>query len=256
MGYQTNKIISKQGSDIIVCFFPIDRFLSKGFKKLFLDEPALFFSPYEMLVDHKVDLTKILPDNFFSASMVEEMRSALGCYLFNSKILSENSNETTPPPSESLNEATLSDYCRGKGKPKGEVVAALETLEKVSLNTICAVVDGVMSVDTTTLPAKIENVTINGEKAGNTWTVASGATNTITGTINGAYLTGATPVIQEAKADQIAKIEAVTDGSTDQALKVSFVLGKSLQSGDHLTFMAEKTTKDSKAAPVESAPFM
>src|SRR2546423_8328088 len=50
-GYQANKLIPKQGAEVIVCFFPIDRFLTPGFKKLFLRSPALFFAPLQMLVD-------------------------------------------------------------------------------------------------------------------------------------------------------------------------------------------------------------
>src|SRR5437667_5528563 len=42
-GFRANKVIPKEGSDVIVCFFPIDRFLTRGFRKLFLKSPALFF---------------------------------------------------------------------------------------------------------------------------------------------------------------------------------------------------------------------
>src|ERR1022692_3013096 len=50
-GFQTNKVISKQGSDIIVCFFPIDRFLTESYRKLFVKNPSVFFSPLEALVE-------------------------------------------------------------------------------------------------------------------------------------------------------------------------------------------------------------
>ena len=61
-GYQTNKVIPKQGAEVIVGFFPIDRFLTPGFKQLFLKSPALFFAPLQMLVDPKMkgDVNKLL----------------------------------------------------------------------------------------------------------------------------------------------------------------------------------------------------
>src|SRR5262249_46359290 len=53
-GYRTNRAIPKQGAEIIVAFFPIERFLTPGFKNLYLKSPALFFAPLQMLVDRKV----------------------------------------------------------------------------------------------------------------------------------------------------------------------------------------------------------
>ena len=114
-----------------------------------------------------------------------------------------------------------------------------------------------MTVDTTSIPAKIDKVVIDKETAQNTWTVTGSATGpTITGTITGSYLTSGTPVIQEAKDDQITNVQAVTEGSNDQTLKFSFVLGKNLSTDDHLTFVVQKATKDSKTAPVNSTPFL
>src|SRR5437870_3992739 len=54
-GFQANKVVPKQGSEVVVCFFPIDRFLTPGFRKLFLKSPALFFAPGLMLVDKAVE---------------------------------------------------------------------------------------------------------------------------------------------------------------------------------------------------------
>jgi hypothetical protein len=48
-GYQTNKIIGKDSSDIIVCFFPIDMFLSAPFRAVFVKSPGMFLSPYQIL---------------------------------------------------------------------------------------------------------------------------------------------------------------------------------------------------------------
>jgi hypothetical protein len=238
LGYQTNKVVSKQGSDIIVCFFPIDRFLTKGFREIFLKYPALFFAPYEMLVDMKVqgEVRKVLPKELLGATL-DDMSKALPCYFY--------LKETVPQTG-------------GTGCQIPDVTRrALDALGHVSLNTIRIVVDGVMTVDTTSIPAKIDKVVIDNETAQNTWTVTGSATGpTVKGTITGSYLTSGTPVIQEAKADQITNVQAITEGSNDQTLKFSFVLGKSLSAGDYLTFVVEKGTKDSKTAPVDSIPFL
>ena len=250
LGYQTNKVISKQGSDVIVCFFPIDRFLTRGFKKVFLDDPALFLSPFEMLVDRKIKMQAILPNNLFGSVTPDEMRAALPCYLFNS--------HTGPTPAEppSANQQTLATYCATNG-PSPNVVAALETLKHVSLNTIVVVIDGVMTVDTTALQPKIQSVTIDGEDTNATlWTGATAdKPATINGTIKGAYLTGAHPIIQGAKDLGISSVSVDGSASDDQTLRFSFQLTKPL-TVQQLTFVVEKPTKDSKTAPIDSTPYL
>jgi hypothetical protein len=280
LGYQTNKVVSKQGSDIIVCFFPIDRFLTPGFKAIFLKEPALFLSPYELLVDKNAREQIFSPRlPLHSAVNPAEMLKLLGvdpdklaealpCYLRvtrKEQLAGELAREKAKQTGASALEAESAAEQAAEQAAKREAlncgidektVRDLDTLGAVSLNTIRIVVDGVMTVDTTTMQAKIDKVTIDADTAENTWTVKSGETNTITGTITGSYLTGGTPVIQEATADKITKIQMVADGSSDQTLKFSFVLGQSLKPDDHLTFVVEKASKDSKAAPVESAPHL
>jgi len=53
-GFHTNKVISKQSGDILVAFFPIDRFLTPEIKKIFQESPAAFFVPAEGLSDAKL----------------------------------------------------------------------------------------------------------------------------------------------------------------------------------------------------------
>jgi hypothetical protein len=53
LAFRVNKVIPKESSDIVVAFFPIDRFLTPGFKEWFIKSPALFFAPYAMLLDPK-----------------------------------------------------------------------------------------------------------------------------------------------------------------------------------------------------------
>jgi hypothetical protein len=118
-GYQTNKVISKQGSDIIVCFFPIDRFLTPGFKKIFLYEPALLLSPYQVLLDRssrerifepRFNHVSVNPNDMLSELGVnnEEQRkhlaSVLPCFLTLSRAPSADS---TNPAANSPNDGTV-----------------------------------------------------------------------------------------------------------------------------------------------------
>lgn len=90
-GYQTNKVIPKQGAEVIVCFFPIDRFLTPGFKKLFLKSPALFFSPLQMLVDPALrpDANKLL-QGINQGLSVDTLAPLLPCYVEISNVLNPN----------------------------------------------------------------------------------------------------------------------------------------------------------------------
>lgn len=53
-GFRTNKVIPKASSDIIVAFFPIDRFITPGLKKIYLKSPAVFFLPALGALDNKL----------------------------------------------------------------------------------------------------------------------------------------------------------------------------------------------------------
>jgi len=50
-GFQVNKVVPKQSSDIVVAFFPIDRFLTPDLKSVFFSSPAAFFFPLGALAD-------------------------------------------------------------------------------------------------------------------------------------------------------------------------------------------------------------
>jgi hypothetical protein len=271
LGYQTNKVVGKQGSDIIVCFFPIDRFLTSGFRQIFLKEPALFFSPYELLLDKKVRERFFSPHGFhptvnpkdildaLGISKPNDLAKALPCYLDYKEQLGRD--ETKAAGQEESKTQDWAQELKSKkdtdcGKSlSAEKIRQLDALARVSLNTIHVVIDGVMSVATASLPAKIESVEFDNEKTNSTlWTDTS---KPLTGTIKGAYLTGGVPKIQNSDSLGIENLVAVTDGSTDQALKFSFKLKKAIDDGTQLTFTVGKTAKDSTGAQTtsDSTPF-
>jgi len=125
VGFQVNKVIPKDSSDIIVAFFPIDRFLTPGLKKLFLKSPALFFAPGALALDPEArkalePLVKQLGVNFDLKSLPED-------YIAN------NPNST-----------------------------AVKFLNKLSLNNVRVVVGGILTVDVNTVPATVSSVTMDG----------------------------------------------------------------------------------------------
>jgi hypothetical protein len=261
VGYQTNKVIPKQGSDIIVGFFPIDRFLTPSFRKLFKNSPSVFFNPFEALVD--ADLQQTILDALPSGLVGKDpapLVKALPCYyryrakLAHQKAAAENVTPATTDDSI-VSEAALDRDCKCKLKDSNTVLA-LDLIAAMSLNNIRVVVDGVMTVETASLPAKIESVEFDNEKTNATlWTDTS---KPLTGTIKGSYLTSGTPQIQGVVKDSGASIVAVSDGSTDQALKFSLTLKSAIKDGAQITFVVEKTAKDASGAAkkVDSTPFI
>ena len=235
-GYKTNKVISKQGSDIIVCFFPIDRFLTPGFKKVYLKSPALFFSPFEMLVDTTVQpqIEKLLGREFFGVDL-QEMRNNLPCFMQWEKL-----NQQSPG---TLSSDPIIQTCKAGNRLRPEVILALETLKRVSLNTVRVVVDGVMSVETGAIPAKIESIAFDGGNDNPALWAEKGEKR---GTIKGAFLAGGLPRIEEATLLGITDLTSMAAGSTDQTLYFSLKLTRPIPAGRILTFVVEKRDKDGR----------
>jgi hypothetical protein len=61
-GFRDNKVIPQQSADIVIAFFPIDRFLTPTLRNIFLNSPALFFSPMLLALDPQSnkDVLKIM----------------------------------------------------------------------------------------------------------------------------------------------------------------------------------------------------
>jgi len=268
-GFQTNKVISKQGSDIIVCFFPIDRFLTESYRTLFVKNPSVFFSPLQALVDEKV-LKQVLervppgmlPEDRTAA--MQTLKDDVPCFLY--RLESEQKVQTTPekakPPSGAAaaapNTGQISSngtqtwvseaadrYCAGK--PSDHNTVLLNFISAMSLNRVHIVIDGVMSVETATLPAKVESINF---EDGTDWTDIDAAKK---GTITGAYLTGGVPEFENPDAVVITDVTAVADGSDDQNLHFSLRISKPLANRTKLTFWVEKKSKD--GSPVASPRF-
>jgi hypothetical protein len=126
-GFHTNKVIPKEASDIVVAFFPLDRFITPQLKKLFLRSPAVFFVPAAALVDQAV-----------RSQIIGVLQRLLGP----AQVRKDDSVETL-----------LSN-----SKIKG-------LLDGISLNKVRVKVGGILSVDVDTVPARIASVTFDNPAA-------------------------------------------------------------------------------------------
>ena len=282
-GYQANKVIPRQGAEVIVCFFPIDRFLTPGFKKLFLKSPALFFAPLQMLVDKKLkNEADGIIKGLDSSLSVEDLHKALPCYLRATRgslitpagddnsfaaLMDRNAAATCREEfgidlvddknKKSGKVLQVKDDAAGQGKFKKLLV--LDFISQMSLNNVSVTVDGVMTLDTTAIAAKIEAVAFDkvadcdGEKSPCFWSPEAGG-GVRTGTISGSYLTGGSLDIAEAGGLKIEDMKVIYEGSSDQQLRFSFKLTQGVPAGN-LTFKVNKS-KPVTNAPLESQPFV
>jgi hypothetical protein len=263
-GFQTNKVIPREGAEVIVCFFPIDRFLTPGFKKLFLKSPALFFSPLQMLVDKKLrkqadDILK----NINPSLSADTLNQLLPCYLhiankirFRSAAQEErNRDDLLVQLNQGADDTCFSAF--GLRSAGGKVSVsdqetfkkflAIDFISQMSLNTVSVTIDGVMTVDTTNIAARIDEVAFDrladcgDDRSLCFWanTAANGGVRT--GSVSGAYATGGTVAIAEANELGITELTTLGEGSTDQKLRFSFKLTKPIPPDTMLHFSINKT---------------
>jgi hypothetical protein len=300
VGFRTNTLVPKQAAEVIVCFFPIDRFLTPGLKKLFVKSPAVFFAPLQIVVDRSLekDVKQILGNDLglsledFGATagsgtdVLSEMRKRLPCYLRvmkHSQEIRANPEDTSVlgqiyqrGAEDCLGEFGLTERMTGTGKDAHKVIdldsnipdahkrlrsfMALDYIAQVSLNNVGVTVDGAMTVDTTTISAKIDDVALDAdEECGPDkecfWSVPPDGSVVRTGTIEGSYLTNGTVTISEQNALKITDVKVVSEGSTDQSLKFSFKLTESIPTGKRLTFRVTKP-KAGSTTTIDSPPFI
>jgi hypothetical protein len=194
LGFRSNKLIPKQGSDVVVCFFPIDRFLTPGFKKIFLKSPAAFFAPLSLLADPDPsmqkqldeavgDLIKGLNSKVSGLNLtVSQLRGAFTCYMtvrFNpddpafGPCLDEFGLERVQDPKTNeekfrvkVKRANGKELLDDNNRPipdpvefnKFRTYMVLEFIGSVSLNRVTITVDGVMTVDVNSIAGRIDGL--------------------------------------------------------------------------------------------------
>ena len=291
LGFRTNKLVPKESAEVVVCFFPIDRFLTPGFRKLFLKSPALFFAPLQMLVDPAVekDARALIGDllqegNTAQAANLtfENLKSGLQCYmkvrhpdperLGYDVCLAEMGLESYRDPRTNQEKVRVIVVRNDRGEVvldsnrKPQIVnklgfyqfLALDFIGNVSLNRVTVTVDGVMAVDVNTIPARVDEVVLNSVAdcgdAGNEcfWTNVTAGGGVRTGVIRGAYLKGATLKLAEQDALTITDLQIIEEQSTDDELRFSFKLNAPVRNQTKLHFTLTKPADRVDGRPLES----
>jgi len=205
-GFRANKVIPKESSDIVVAFFPIDRFITPELKKLFLASPAVFFVPAAALVDKTV-----------RAEIIGVLQRLVG--------------DAQVKSSDSVEGLLSNPKIRG-------------VLDGLSLNKVQIKVNGILSVDSASAPARIDSVKFDNPAL--PWD----AKGSITGVIEGSLLSGGQPAIVESKQYGIT-VQVVPDQSNSEQLRFLLLLSRAVPVGTVLHFHVTKAI-DSKA--VDSVP--
>jgi hypothetical protein len=260
VGFQVNKVIAKQSSDIVVAFFPIDRFLSPGLRQVFLQAPAVFFSPYAMLLDPKRPklVDKILNPILSQAAGTDEKDTcrekdkslcernkflghlpAIAAHVCDKLAAKKNpaNAAATDPLIDSLTDSEKKDLL------KACQIASL--LDRTSLNTVRVIVGGTMTVDVNKVPPQITDIQIDQDKDG---TAKWKKGDTLTGVIRGSFLSGATPSIT--KPENMLQAAAVGKDSTDTELHITVTPSQDL--GADTTTLTFQVSKKSDGTAVTS----
>jgi hypothetical protein len=227
LGFQVNKVIAKQSSDIVVAFFPIERFLTPDLKSIFISSPAVFFVPFAALADPTVsDRLKTYIDYIFTEEQLANMRGHLH------QVVAGDCSTLGP------NTVLAAGDTFEKAKRACETA---DLVNRLSLNVVRVTVGGTMNVDVNKVPAQITEVDIDQDKAGTaTWKKG----DTLAGEIFGSFLGGGTPTIT--KPENVGQVTAVTEGSSDTQLHFTIKMGEDLPAGTKtLTFQVSKKSDGS-----------
>jgi hypothetical protein len=239
-GFATNHVVPKGAGEVIVAFFPIDRFLTQGLREIFLKSPATFFVPGEALLDSKT--------SGYLASLI--CRSgALATESSADKVppeacASKSKGKSVADPDKVNGRISLALMRYEQNRTKAGSVTMNDTdmilvalLDKVSLNNIRVVVGGTMNVDVNAVPAVLDNVTFTPPTA---WTKGS----TLSGVINGSFLSDGAVSITDDAGTSIGTVSTVPDSSTDKKLSFTVTLSADVPATAKLHFQLTKTAQD------------
>jgi uncharacterized Zn-binding protein involved in type VI secretion len=265
-GFQTNKIIPKQSSDILVAFFPIDRFLTKGFRDEFLKDTAAWFVPSEMLADPKTEpefekIAKPLVDGLLANIAADSPNGDS----FKGRMLKAmlapcsptSASGATSPANGAASTTTGADSARHQDEASCQIQ---NLLNGISLNNIHVVIEGAMTVDVNTVPATIYGVDFKNGNLPSIWTT-TGTEQAVS--ITGVYLANGVPAVEDASGKAIDGITVtpIPDDSTDTEIDFTIKVTKCIAPGTKIYFVVNKsldTASVGAAKPantVASTPF-
>ncbi len=239
VGFQTDKVIPKDASDIVVAFFPIDRFLTPELKKIYLHEPAAFYIPAAGILDKQTRkpicdvLQRIFPAPNGNAPKSGKITGSEQCGGIDLVALA-----SAECPAKLDDSETAKNTCKEKA-----------FLNQLSLNQIRVQVGGTMTVDVDTIPASIDRVQFDNDKDGSNVGKVWGVTTEQSGTIYGRYLSNGKPEIVDENgltaADWVISIDGMPDTSTDTALRFKMTLKNAVETTPPKLYLrVNKTAKD------------
>ena len=240
-GFQVNKVIAKESSDIIVAFFPIERFLPPDLASIFISYPAAFFAPMAAKIDPKVkDRLKPYMDLIFPDKEIDNMIAHLHEVVSGECLLLNSSNTQPAQPANTTNS--------GNTQPADtNLLRACQTADlvnRLSLNVVSVRVGGTMTVDVNKVPPQITEVDIDtpsGKDAASMW--AKG--ENLTGVIRGSFLGGGTPSVTNVDS-KVLQVKGVAEGSSDTELHFTITVSDNLPAGtSKLSFQVSKKSDGS-----------
>jgi hypothetical protein len=263
-GFQTNKAISKQSSDVVVAFFPIDRFLTSGFRKVFLTDPAGWFVPYELLADPKTEpqfekFVRPLTDGLLADRKTDDSSAndhtgtsggktknkAAAGDAFQAQMLKSMLVKCSPASASDTNQTPTGTASTTGGadsavQPEDPSCTIQKIINGVSLNNIHVVIEGVMTVDVAAIPATIYSVDF---KDGNVPSIWTDKGTKQSGSITGLYLTGGVPAVVDASGKTITGVTFTvdTDTSTDTELDFTMTLDSCIAPGNTVFLVVNKS---------------
>ena len=249
-GFQTNKVFPKESADIIVCFFPLDLFLSPGLRDIFVNSPGLFLSPYQILFTKENGGARAalgLPANP-DHPKVSLARSALVCFPKPSISSLELAIKECPQP------ASVRDGVKDRKVERdewNETLALVDYIGRFGAKNIPVIVDGIMTVAIDQVPAAIDDVSFDGDPS----IAAFWATGQHKVILQCRFCSGGQVAIQEAAKLGIDEIKVLADESNEHKLTASFKLTKPIDTGTALNVIVTKPSIDAKKSElIKSAP--
>ena len=225
-GYRVNRVVPRESSDVMIAFFPIDRFLTPKLKTLFIRQPALFFNTGLALMDPNPQMTAILErvSGQTLAQLTAQIPAMMAC-------------------------ASATERTQESNKAACDRSATLrEMVKSTSLNSIEVVIDGNLMLDLAAVPPSVDALTFQDQAERAAYWSVAGAEKGIV--VLGRFLDGARVLIEPASAG----IEWVgSDLASSERLSGKLRFTKPVQAGQQLSIKVVKDTKEGQSmlsAPV------
>jgi len=260
IGFRTNHVVPAQSADIVIAFFPIDRFLTSDLKKIYLKEPAAFFNPSELLLGNKNRAALLAP--LKSVGVITDTSDASANTITKAIMDYERAAQIANPSGSSKPKvdpcaAPVDKPNTDKSKVTDDECMIVSLLDRISLNNIHVVIGGIMSIDTNAVPATITGVSIDNDTTAATWATNAKVSATLTGTFlsgGSVSLTGVDPTATPLPGTPFSS--PANGNATDVSLPVTFTITATtaIAPNSKLTFIVTKKAKD--GSTTTSVPFI